>query len=169
MGQVKEINPLTKKFLAAFEVLKEQGLIPPYDELMAITGIESKSTISNILAKKQNIQPGNWKRFSIHFGLSENSERNYFHEYIKEKEGRRLDAEKRFDDIMGLLKSNLADLLRGQQIIYSFVRAGLEYQISVANNDDEQKEKVDQIVVSTELGENMKIDLKQDKALSLRK
>lgn len=88
---------------------------------------------------------------------------------LEERESRREDAERYYDKLLQTIGSNLNDLSHGQQILYSFVRAALEYQISVANNDDERKERVDQTVVSKELGENMLINLKGDKALSLRK
>lgn len=43
----------------------------PHAELIKELGITSKPNLSNILAKKQNIQPAAWEKFRIRFDISE--------------------------------------------------------------------------------------------------
>ena len=69
-----KIEQRTLKFIAIAEQLKKQGKLPGYGELGAIMGIKSKSTISEIMAKRQNIQPASWERFKTHFKVTEHTD-----------------------------------------------------------------------------------------------
>lgn len=69
MAVTKKIESRTLNFIKEFERLTEENKMPSNVKLSGILGIKSKSTISEILAKRQNIQPEAWNRFVQHFEL----------------------------------------------------------------------------------------------------
>ncbi|MEO6610702.1 MAG: S24 family peptidase [Chitinophagaceae bacterium] len=82
MAQSDKIEQRTEDFIKAYEKLKGEAKFKNNKELIDILGIKSQSTISEILAKRQNIQPEQWKKFKEHFGYNvaretENSEIDY--------------------------------------------------------------------------------------------
>lgn len=74
MAIVSKIEPRTEAFLEALDQLKKQGKSLSNVELAAIIGIRSKSTISEIKAKRQNIQPEAWEKFKQHFKIGDSEE-----------------------------------------------------------------------------------------------
>ena len=77
MAVTKKIEARTVNFIKEYERLSAENKLPSNVALAGILGIKSKSSISEILAKRQNIQPDAWQRFVAHFELPyqvENSE-----------------------------------------------------------------------------------------------
>jgi hypothetical protein len=71
MAQTVNIEERTENFIEAYQNLKNQGILPDHKELAKIMGVKSVSTISEILGKRQNIKPENWRLFKEHFRSSE--------------------------------------------------------------------------------------------------
>lgn len=71
--------------------------------------------------------------------------------------------------LQGITSSNLTDLLRGQQTIYALARAGLIYQVLVANGENTGTHEDDLGSLDKAIVEGAEVDLRSDKALSLRK
>ena len=69
MSKIKKIEDRTIWFIEAYKKLSEGGRLPTNVDLAKIMGIESKSTITNILNKDQNIQPQQWDKFKKHFSI----------------------------------------------------------------------------------------------------
>lgn len=69
MAALKKIEPRTVKFIEEYERLTSENKMPTNVALAGILGVKSKSTISEILAKRQNIQPEAWNRFVAFFKL----------------------------------------------------------------------------------------------------
>lgn len=69
MSKLKKIEDRTYWFIDAYNKLQEDGRLPSNVELAEIMGMKSKSTVTNILKKEQNIQPNQWEKFSVHFSL----------------------------------------------------------------------------------------------------
>ncbi len=67
MGKAVKIEPRTISFIRSLEMLKEKGKMPSNKELAEILGINSLSTISEIKAERQNIQPDSWEKFINHY------------------------------------------------------------------------------------------------------
>lgn len=78
MATAKKIEHRTERFIAAYNKMSEENKLPTNTELARIIGIKSKSTISEIIAKRQNIQPDSWEKFKNHFKIrdSENGSEN---------------------------------------------------------------------------------------------
>jgi hypothetical protein len=72
LAQAKKIYQATFNFIEAYRTLKEHGQMPRHEELCKIMGINSMATLSEILAKRQNIQPAQWEKFKSYFGLIKN-------------------------------------------------------------------------------------------------
>src|SRR4051794_12479590 len=67
MASTMKIKPRTEYFISALEKLKDKGRLPSAAELLTITGIKSRSTISEIKGRRQNIKPEAWEKFKKHF------------------------------------------------------------------------------------------------------
>ena len=74
MAQANKIYQATEDFIESYRILKEQGKVPKHEELCKIMGVKSISVISGILNRRQNIQPEQWQKFKVHFGIAENPE-----------------------------------------------------------------------------------------------
>jgi hypothetical protein len=74
MAKTIHIEERTEEFIKAYNRLKTNGELPSHKDLMEILEVNSISTISEILAKRQNISPSAWKNFKNHFAISDNSE-----------------------------------------------------------------------------------------------
>lgn len=70
MAELKKIEERTLQFIEAHAKLKGYNKMVTHEELAKIIGAESKSTISEILGKRQNIQPEQWILFKAHFKIS---------------------------------------------------------------------------------------------------
>ena len=70
MAKALKIEPRTKAFIAAIDALKKRGRIKSNAELVQVLGINNVSTISEIKAERQNIQPDSWEKFKIYFQLN---------------------------------------------------------------------------------------------------
>lgn len=70
-----KIELRTELFIKALEQLDKVNKLPSNVELARILGIKSKSTITEIKARRQNIQPDKWELFKKHFNkyLPDNS------------------------------------------------------------------------------------------------
>lgn len=79
MKQLKKIVDITNWFIEEYYRLERELRLPTNIELASIMGIKTPTTINNILAKAQNIQPDQWKKFKDHFGIessTKGSEKN---------------------------------------------------------------------------------------------
>lgn len=180
MGQVKTIEPLTERFLLELQRVESQGV--KRKDIAKAMGL-SPSSLSNISNREHNVQKDQWDKFRKEYGISEFSERNFLEEFLsekekvlQEKEARRIETEKRasqdgnrVDRLLNIVETNLIDISRTQQLLYAFARAALEFEISKASGEDENKVNELKDILSKSLGDYMKIDLKEDKALSLHK
>lgn len=71
LAKIKKIEPRTLRFIEAYKILEAENKLPSNVELTGILGIKSKSTISEILSKRQNIQPQAWAKFIDHFKIKD--------------------------------------------------------------------------------------------------
>jgi hypothetical protein len=74
--QLKKIEERTDWFIDAYNMLEKEKRLPSNVELAAIMGMGSKSTVTNILKKQQNIQPEQWRKFKDHFGVEDGQSRS---------------------------------------------------------------------------------------------
>ena len=79
MAKARKIEPRTEDFIAAYKRLDQDKLLPSNVDLAGIIGV-GKSTITEILGRRQNIQPEGWEKFKKHFGLNGNTEISVSHE-----------------------------------------------------------------------------------------
>lgn len=70
MAAIKKIEERTRQFIDCHTKLKRSNQMVTHEELAKIIGVESKTTISEILGKRQNIQPDQWEAFRKHFKIS---------------------------------------------------------------------------------------------------
>ena len=70
MAAIKKIEERTKQFIDYHALLKKSNRMVTHEELAKIIGVESKTTISEILGKRQNIQPDQWEAFRTFFKIS---------------------------------------------------------------------------------------------------
>lgn len=68
------IRPITQRFIASFKRLNDAGKLPQKKELAAELGINSPSTLSNILNGEQNIGAKQWVAFKTKYKIQDNSE-----------------------------------------------------------------------------------------------
>ncbi len=80
MATIKKIEARTLNFIKEYERLTTENKMISNVKLAGILGVKSKSTISEILAKRQNIQPEAWDRFVKHFALPYEEEGSDFSE-----------------------------------------------------------------------------------------
>lgn len=71
MATLKKIEDRTNWFIKAYNKLEKERRLPSNVELATIMGMPSKSTVSNILKRQQNIQPEQWQKFKEHFEIEE--------------------------------------------------------------------------------------------------
>lgn len=76
MAKLKKIEARTNWFIDAYKKLENNQLLPSNTDLARLMQMNSKSTVTNILNREQNIQPEQWERFRDHFGLADGSEIN---------------------------------------------------------------------------------------------
>lgn len=120
MAKANKIEARTKRFVSEYQKLKKAGKLPSHEALMAILKVKSKSSISEILAERQNIQPESWSAFRTHFGISEGDAKSETSELTVEEAIRRereaVDRERKAlqDDkvfLQDLIKTNLTLVL----------------------------------------------------------
>lgn len=70
MASLKKVEDRTKQFISEYERLSGNPGFPTHDNLAVIIGANGKNTITEILGKRQNIQPKQWEKFVAHFGIS---------------------------------------------------------------------------------------------------
>lgn len=73
MSQVKKIEKRTIDFILWYYQLKNGGKFATNEDLLKIMGVKTVRTITEILAKRQNIQPDQWNNFKTHFKITDNS------------------------------------------------------------------------------------------------
>lgn len=73
---MKKIEARTNWFIANYDKLEKEKRLPSNVELAQIMGIPSKSTITNIINRQQNIQPDQWLKFREHFGIDDGEPRS---------------------------------------------------------------------------------------------
>lgn len=69
MASLKKVEDRTEQFIAEYERLSKSKDFPTHDNLAIIIGAKGKNTITEILGKRQNIQPKQWEKFIHHFGI----------------------------------------------------------------------------------------------------
>lgn len=69
MPKVLKIEARTTDFIREYKRLKTAGQMPDFEGLAKILGLKSKSTISEVLGLRQNIQPAVWDKFKGHFKI----------------------------------------------------------------------------------------------------
>lgn len=78
MARSSEIEKRTDDFIREFNRLKASGLITNNEEIAALLGYSSGTSISEILARRQNIPAEKWLLFKRKFGIaSDNSEERF--------------------------------------------------------------------------------------------
>lgn len=77
MAKVDKLEDRTIWFIREYKRLDELEKLPTNTVLARQLGIKSKSTISNILAGIQNIQPAQWDAFRKLYLKAENGSNNY--------------------------------------------------------------------------------------------
>lgn len=74
MASLKKVEERTKRFIAEYQRLSNNKDFPTHESLAVIIGAKGGNTITEILGERQNIQPEQWKKFALHFGINtENS------------------------------------------------------------------------------------------------
>jgi len=96
MAKSAIIEDRTEKFIKHFNELKTNGIIADNKEVADLLGYKSTSAISEILGRRQNIQPDHWELFKKKYGLtSDNSEVEFLRqELLNEREARRATEER---------------------------------------------------------------------------
>jgi len=168
---VPKIEERTLKFIGAIEHLRKEGKLPGYGELGVIMGIKSRSTISEILAKRQNIQPDSWEKFKTHFGFTEKSEisdREYFsaehfrplvagskkermelgegevwNMYIKELQEKSQILKDQVQFLQRVIESNLIEISSTQKDLQAQMVASVRRSAERFVNDDPKKTKAE--------------------------
>lgn len=70
MASLKKVEERTERFIAEYERLSKRKDFPTHDSLAIIIGAKGKNTITEILGKRQNIQPDQWDKFVAHFKIN---------------------------------------------------------------------------------------------------
>lgn len=70
MASLKKVEERTKKFITEYERLSKVRGFPTHDNLAIIIGAKGGNTITEILGKRQNIQPAQWDKFVAHFKIN---------------------------------------------------------------------------------------------------
>lgn len=68
-----KIEKRTDDFIKELSRLKEEKVIKNNAELIDILGLKNVSTITEIVKKRQNIQPEVWEKFKKHYRITDNS------------------------------------------------------------------------------------------------
>lgn len=71
MGKITKIEDRTVRFIEEHARLKKDGVMTSNVELARLLDMPSKSTVSEILSQRQNIQPKQWSKFKSHFGIKD--------------------------------------------------------------------------------------------------
>ncbi len=222
MGATKKIESRTYQFIDSHARLKASGKMVTHGELAKIIGVESKTTITEILKKRQNIQPEQWEAFRKYFKISsdyyvpENNigemvvkepapiyfielktasgkaikvnpeneitllnafleerdrvidEKNQTINTIKEEKQARIDELKQDkEELYKLLNSDLNDISKATNLIFAMARTALQYHAHVASGGNPERENELLDSLSIRIGDNLKVDAKQDSAVSL--
>lgn len=149
MGQAKNIKPITLKFLVEYKRLEDQGLLPTQGELNNILGYNSPSSLSNVLAKNQNISPEAWDNFKKHFRISEVAENgkatvldsNLYERLVAAEEDRRKKAEETAERYLKIIEQNLTALLlsssKNQELLLKIWDEQTSDDLVMMDNQDE--------------------------------
>lgn len=70
MASIKKVEDRTNHFIAEYKRLSSRKDFPTHENLAVIIGAKGGNTITEILGKRQNIQPEQWDKFVAHFGLN---------------------------------------------------------------------------------------------------
>lgn len=126
MGAIKKIERRTEQFIAEYERLSKQKDFPTHESLASIIGAKGKNTITEILGKRQNIQPEQWSKFVAHFGISTDipvqkggkgtSSTDYQDKYIKLLEGNDSFLKNEYSQLL-LSLNKLIDLNKKQEAL----------------------------------------------------
>jgi hypothetical protein len=119
LAKIKKIEPRTNQFIMEYERLNKENRLPSNVKLAEIMGIKSKSSVTEILAKRQNIQPAAWDKFRAHFN-------------IKDSKSPEISVSPGNGDISTLIKSN-ADLAESNKAL-AFSHAELVLMLKAERN-----------------------------------
>lgn len=206
MASIKNVEDRTLQFITEYQRLSKVKGFPTHEKLAEIIGANGGNTITEILGKRQNIQPEQWKAFKKYFKIDTDSpgpvdgnlksEQQLSNEvyYI---ELRRADGETirvipegkteitlfnallkerdRVIDILAddkekyynLLNSDLQDISKATNLIFAMARTALQYHAHVASGGNPEREQELLDSLSKRIGDNLKVDAKQDSAVSL--
>jgi hypothetical protein len=114
VATIKKVEQRTLDFIREVKRLKESAEIADYDAIMKITGIKSKSTISEILGMRQNIQPTAWLKFKNHFKVGSSENTVYAKEGSSTSAGKNTDKRSYEGDIEKLLSDIYQRLIRAE-------------------------------------------------------
>jgi hypothetical protein len=206
VASLKHVEDRTIQFISEYQRLSKAKDFPTHEKLAEIIGANGGNTITEILGKRQNIKPEQWKSFKKHFkidvdkteGVDGNSRKDatsemdvcyinftdatgetiqitpgnkneitLFNTLLKERD-RVIDIlmdEK--EKLYNLLNSDLQDISKATNLIFAMARTALQYHAHVASggNDERERELLDSL--SLRIGDNLKVDVKQDSASSL--
>lgn len=206
MATIKKVEDRTKQFIIEYQRLSKDKDFPTHEKLAEIIGAKGGNTITEIIGKRQNIQPAQWAAFKKYFKIDTekaveedgNSKTKHTHNkdvhYIELRmadgetiqflpEGKTeitlfnalLKERDRVIDILvdekekfyNLLNSDLSDISKTTNLIFAMARTALQYHAHVASggNDEREQELLDSL--SLRIGDNLKVDAKQDNAASL--
>lgn len=138
MAKISKIEDRTLKFIEAYNRLKESKEFPPNTELAKILHMSSKSTVSEILGKRQNIQPKQWEYFKSHFGIKDeisSSENSVSRE--KDTHSRIKQLEEEIDYYKNQVLVNLDSVHKNVVMTRAELRSSIEYQVMKDAADDE--------------------------------
>lgn len=163
MAKAIKIEPRTIEFAEYIVNQRKAGDFATNEEIARVIGVKSKTSITEILGKRSNIQPEQWKKFKTHFHYTshgigtegtDNSVSRETHtealivslkERIQEHKDR-ISEEKRIlekhnDFLQDIVKTNLTGLATGQRLIRAQVRAIHQWDAHMAAKGDPKKEE----------------------------
>lgn len=166
MGKSLKIEPRTDRFIQEYDRLEKEDKMPGHAELAKIIGVNTIRTITEILGRRQNIQPESWLKFKSHFGIPEIQKNTDFsttgptwQEYVRaiqaqleekdarindlkeEKEARIRSLEKEKDNYLRLLESNLIGIGEKQLDIEAQLRGAIRREAERFVRDDQKLTK----------------------------
>jgi hypothetical protein len=113
MAKAAVIETRTEDFIKHFKDLKSKGLISDNKEVADLLGYSAPSAISEILGRRQNIQPEQWEKFKKKYNVnSDTSEVELLKEELKKERQARQTSEERERKALEHDKALLEDIIR---------------------------------------------------------
>lgn len=159
MAKTLKIEERTEDFIREFGALKQQKKLPSHAILAGELGMPTKSTISEILGRRQNIQPESWNKFKSKY-LTKTPSKSNGRTDISESEVQDFDGSRYKDKYLALLENQLkhsqekieSRLQEFQASLTSIsgniiagradVRASIHYQVMKDSKGDEKKRAI---------------------------